>query len=352
MKHLLCHALLPILLISQIQGAEIDLEPIDSPLDSVPSGFKAYLAGKGKPGEWKVIMAGLPSAMQKISPLANNTNRKKVIGQFSESLESPRFPMLIHEGESFDDFELTSQVKILDGLRSQTLGIVFRWQDPNNYYSFRVDTMNGFYYFRKVVNGQEQEPLGNRITIKPDEWITLNIECKGPNINLSLGEDNKIPTLTDTEFKSGKIGYWTELDTTGYFGGTKIRYRPKIAPAQRLIGQIMEKYDRLVNVSIFASETDSNPPTKIAATDLGTIGQAADEAILDSIKRGKIYYKKNKKTVLVTLPVKDRNGESMAACRVELKRFRGQTQKNAIVRAVPVARMIQGRVLDREDLFE
>ncbi len=352
MKQLLYRVLFSTLLIAEIQAAELRLEPIDSPVDSSPSGFKAYLGGQGEPGEWKVVMDSLASAMQQISPLANNTNRKKVIGQFSNSLETPRFPMLIHEGESFDDFELTTQAKILDGLRSQAIGIVFRWQDPNNYYSFRVDTLNGFYYFRKVVNGQEQEPLGNRIDIKTNEWLTLKIDCKGPNITLSLGDKNQIPMLTDTEFSSGKIGYWTESDTTGYFGDTKIRYRPKLAPAQRLVGQVMEKYNRLVQVSIFASETDSAPPTKIATNNPESMGQAADEAILDTIDRAKIYYKKNKKTVVVTLPVKDRNGETIAACRVELKRFRGQTQKNAIVRAQPVVRMIQSRILDRSDLFD
>lgn len=352
MKHLLYRVLFSIVLLAKIQAAEILLEPIDSPVNSFPEGFKAHLGGKGKPGDWKVIMDSLPAAMQQISPLASNTNRKKVIGQFSNSLESPRFPMLIHEGERFDDFELTTQVKILDGLRSQTLGIVFRWQDPDNYYSFRIDALNGFYYFRKVVRGQEQEPLGNRFEIQTNEWLTLKIECKGPNISLSLGDSHQIPMLTDTEFSSGKIGYWTEMDTTGYFGDTKIRYRPKIAPAQRLIGQIMEKYNRLVQVSIFASETETAPPKSIASNNLEAIGQPADEAILDSIARAKIYYAKTKKTVIVTLPVKDRNGESIAACRVELKRFRGQTQKNAIVRAQPVVHMIQSRILDRTDLFE
>ena len=158
--------------------------------------------------------------------------------------------------------------------------------------------------------------------------------------------------LTDTEFSSGKIGYWTESDTTGYFGDTKIRCRPKVAPAQRLISQIMDKYSRLVQVSIFASESDSAPPASIASNNPDAVGQAADEAILDSIDRRKIYYAKKKKTVIVTLPIKDRNGESIAACRVELKRFRGQTQKNAIFRAQPVVEMIQSRILDRTDLFD
>ena len=352
MKQTLCRVLLGATLITQAYGAELSLEPVDSPVDTAPMGFSPMIGGEGASGKWRVIVDALPPAMELISPLARNTNRKKVIGQFSNALGTSRVPMLIFDKEAFDDFELTTQVKVVDGQQSQTIGLVFRWQDPENYYSFRIDTLGGWYYFRKVVNGQAQEPMGNRIDLPSGQWHTLQIKCKGQEISLSLNQTNTIPTLIDTQFGSGKLGFFTEADATGYFGDTKINYRPKIAPAQRIIDQVMEKYGRLIQVSIFANETNDAPPSIIASNFKQRIGTPADEAVLDCINRGKIYYAKTKQTAIVTLPLKDRNGEPTAACRVELKKFRGQTQKNAIARAQPVAQMIAARVLYKRDLFE
>ena len=352
MKQTLCRVFIGVTLIIQAYGAELSLEPVDTPVDSPPKGFAQSIGGEGDSAKWRVIVDALPPAMEIISPLARNTNRKKVIGQFSNALGKSRVPMLVYDKETFDDFELTTHVKVVDGQQSQTIGLVFRWQDPSNYYSFRIDTLGGWFYFRKVVNGLAQEPIGNRIDLPSGEWHSLQIKCEGPNISLSLNQTKSIPTLTDTQFVSGKIGYFTEADATAYFGNTKIKYRPKIAIAQRLVEQVMEKYNRLIQVSIFANETDANPPSLIASNFEQRIGTPADEAVLDCIKRGKIYYAKTKKSAIVTLPIKDRNGEPTAACRVELRKFRGQTQNNAIVRAQPVAQMIEARVLDKRDLFE
>ena len=352
MKQTLWQLILSTTLVFQSYGAVIYFEPPEMEINAVPTGFTPELAGSGPAADWKVLMDSVPSAMAQISPLANQSNRKKVIGQFSTVQSPDRFPMLLFSKESFEDFTLTSRVKVVSGQVTQTLGLVFRWQDPDNYYSFRIDTMEGWYYFRKVVNGVHQEPIGNRIKIAPNEWHSVQIECTGPKISLKLNQTESIPVLTDTQFKTGKLGFWTKADTVAYFGDTKVTYRPRIAMAQRLVDQVMAKYNRLIQVSIYATETEAVDPTLIASNLKETIGAQADEAVLDTIARRKIYFKKTKETAIVTLPIKDRNGEAMAACRVELEKFRGQTESNAIVRAMPIVEMIQTRVLDRRDLFE
>ena len=332
-------------------GSELYLEPSETPVDSFPKDYVTESNGQGDPAEWKVVMDAMPSAMEQISPLARNNNRRKVIGQFSGALNAKRESLLIYQALDFEDFTLTTRIKVVSGQVAQNIGIVFRYQDPNNYYAFRIDVAGGWYYFQKVVNGQAQDPIGNRLELAPEEWHFLKIECKGPAISLTLNENHALPTLNDTQFRVGKVGYWTQADTIGHFGGTKITYRPRIAGAQQAINQIMDKYPRILQVSVYASETENAPPKMIACNHTDLIGAASDEAIVDTIANRKTYFKREKKKVIITLPVKDRNGEAMAACRVELKRFRGQTQRNAVVRAIPVVEMIQARILDRDDLF-
>jgi hypothetical protein len=352
MKHTLWQLTLSITLVIQTFAAEIYFETTNVPVGSAPEGFTPWVIGSGPSGDWKIRMDSLPSAMTQISPLAVQSNRKKVISQLSTTRDRGRILMLTRDEESFEDFVMTTRIKASKDRQTQALGIVFRWQDPKNYYSFCIDMVSDMYFFRKVVNGIQQEPLGNRIKIPPNEWHSLQIECNGSKISLRLNQTESIPDINDTQFKTGKIGYWTAADTVASFGDTKIIYTPKIATAQRLVDQVMAKYSRLIQVSLYASETSSTPPTLIASNLKETIGAQADKSVLDSIARRKIYFEKTKKTAIVTLPIKDRNGESMAACRVELKKFKGQTESNAIVRAMPVVEMIQARLLDRRDLFE
>ena len=52
------------------------------------------------------------------------------------------------------------------------------------------------------------------------------------------------------------------------------------------------------------------------------------------IKQGEVYYGKEKDSVSVIMPLRDRNGDVIAAARVVMKPFAGQTEQNAIARAL------------------
>jgi len=50
------------------------------------------------------------------------------------------------------------------------------------------------------------------------------------------------------------------------------------------------------------------------------------------------------------MPLRDRNGDIMAAVRVDMKPFTGETLETAVTRAGAVVKEMQGRVLSPEDL--
>jgi len=56
--------------------------------------------------------------------------------------------------------------------------------------------------------------------------------------------------------------------------------------------------------------------------------------------------------VSVIMPLRDRNGDAMAAVRVLMKPFPGQTEENAIGRAVPIVKEIQARAQALDDLLD
>jgi hypothetical protein len=61
---------------------------------------------------------------------------------------------------------------------------------------------------------------------------------------------------------------------------------------------------------------------------------------------------KQRSLYLITLPMHDRNGEVVAAVRLDLGAFPGQTEKNAILRAMPAIKLMEGRFKDARDLLE
>ena len=86
-----------------------------------------------------------------------------------------------------------------------------------------------------------------------------------------------------------------------------------------------------------------------AAKDLGQPGTKSEQAVIGN---GQTYYGKEKDSVSVIMPLRDRNGDPIAAVRVVMKPFPGQTEQNVIVRAVPVVKQMQAHVQSMQDLVE
>ena len=81
------------------------------------------------------------------------------------------------------------------------------------------------------------------------------------------------------------------------------------------------------------------------------IGQPGTDAEKAAITDGKVYFGRGKGTVAVTLPFRDRNGDPMAAVRVQLKSFLGENQDTAISRATMILKQMQAQVTSKEELL-
>jgi DNA-binding IclR family transcriptional regulator len=82
------------------------------------------------------------------------------------------------------------------------------------------------------------------------------------------------------------------------------------------------------------------------------IGQAGGKTEREVISRAETYYGKEQEVISVIMPLRDRNGDAIAAVRVVMKSFRGQTEANAIIRAAPIVKELQAQIQSREDLAE
>lgn len=309
--------------------------------------------GKGKPGEWKVLLEAVPPKLEPLSPNAPAVSRQAVLAQVAQDPTDEHFPMLIYEGETYGDFHLTTRFKTVEGVMEQMAGIAFHVQNESNYYVVRASSLGNTFKFYKVLNGNRGPLTGPELPLPAGVWHQLEVDCKEANVRCLL-DGKELVNVTDTRnaLTSGKIAFWTKSDSVSYFADTKIVYTPFQPPAQKLVKQMLAKYPRLLGMKIYVPGGEAGATRIVASNDEREIGQPGSKTEEAVIRTSETYYGKEKQSVSVIMPLRDRNGEAIAAARVVMKTFKGQTEENAIIRAAPLVKELQAQIQSLEDLTE
>jgi hypothetical protein len=114
----------------------------------------------------------------------------------------------------------------------------------------------------------------------------------------------------------------------------------------------MEKNPRLLALQIFAPEGGTNAVRVIASkeeSEIGRPGGKYEQACLDG---GEMFFSKHSSHAAVVMPLRDRNGEVVAAVRIHMTTFPGQTERNALIRATPIVKEMEIRMRATEDPLE
>lgn len=333
-----------VLFSSQLKAAEKIIDFSSYKENETPTGFLSIVSGAGKPGDWKIVMDEAPTLFAPISPKAPSTSKRPVLAQLSRDKTDEHFPIFVYQQEKFDDFSLTTQFKLVDGAEEQMAGIAFRLQDANNYYYVRASGLGNSFAFFKLVNGVRSPSITAKLDIAKGVWHEMRLECKGPKIIVQLDGKNVLPDMDDNSFTSGRIGFWTKSDSVTYFGTTRITYKPKVIFAQMLLEEARQNYPRLLDLKMFAALPGQTNVQLIASLDRKDLGANAAVAERETLTRNIIYYGKVKEEVIITLPLHDSNGDTVAAVKLYMKSFPGQTEKNALVRALPIVKSMEKRV--------
>lgn len=339
------------LLVGALQAATLRIDLLQTPPGEVPEGFRSTVAGEGPAGVWRLILTEPPAYL---APLTRQAVRAThpAIAQVSSTVGPERFPLLIYEPEVFRDFTLRVRVKMLGGEAEQMAGVAFRLQDERNFYVVRASAKGDTFRFYRVVDGMRGPPIGVDTPIETNRWYELSVTCTGNRIRLALDDRQLIPELTDNTFREGKFALWTMSDSVSCFTDIRVDYTPRTTLAEDLVASAMRNYrDRLLAATLYAAESPDGELRVIAASDPALVGQPADETPRKVIAENQAYFGRARKRVIVTLPLRDRNGDPVAAVRLELKSFPGETDKTALVRARPIGLEMQRRILSREDLL-
>jgi hypothetical protein len=180
-------------------------------LGKVPSGWKSAQTGKGKGSVWKVV--------------ADDSAPSKSGFVLAQTAASPRamFNLCVVEDSNYKDVEASVGFKAIKGEDDQGGGIVWRYQDANNYYIARMNPLEDNYRVYKVVNGKRSKEFQDaKVKVKAGEWHNLKIEMKGDHIRCYLDGKKYLDVKDSTFEKAGKVGLWSKADAQTHFDNLKV----------------------------------------------------------------------------------------------------------------------------------
>ncbi len=331
--------------------------------NETPSGFRSAVTGRGQPGEWRIRMVDVPPVVAPFSPKSPVVTQRGVLGQLSAERNENRAPLFIYEGEVFKDFTFTTRFKIAGGEIEQMAGVAFRIQDERNYYYIRANAKDQNVAFFRYVEGELIGPISVSAAVKKSEWNQLVVECRGSKLRALLNGQETIPWTepklipfpdgtSKGVFPIGKVGFWSKADSVVYFTEARIDFTPREAFAQTLVRDTMKANPRLLGLKIFGLTTNLHGTVVVGSSEEKHLGTPGAQVERDCIEKGRSYFGQGADSVLVTMPMRDRNGETVGAVQVNLTTFFGQTEKNALARVLPIVKSLEGRVSSAKDLAQ
>jgi hypothetical protein len=212
MKFILGLLLLSTALTAQTSGRRV----IDFESDTVgqaPAAFSFGLTGSGRPGVWVVNKDEAAS------------NRGNVLAQIDADRTSYRFPVAVFNDVTTKDVDVSVRFRPVSGGVDQAAGLVWRYQDANNYYIVRANALEGNVVLYKVQNGKRTDlPLkgsgrtyGKKANVPKNTWSQMGVTVRGPLFTVSVNGQG-LYEVEDTTFTgAGKVGVWTKADSVTYF---------------------------------------------------------------------------------------------------------------------------------------
>ena len=170
-----------------------------------PLGFSFGRTGSGRLGQW-VIKA-----------VADAPSGKHVLAQMDGDKTDFRFPVAVVGDVSLSSFRFSVRCKPVSGEVDQACGLVFRYQDENNYYVTRANALEGNVRLYKVTNGRRQQFASWSGSVESGVWHEYRVEAQGDHFQVFWDGESVIDAQDATFPGTGRVGVWTKADSVTYF---------------------------------------------------------------------------------------------------------------------------------------
>jgi hypothetical protein len=198
-----------------VHGATRKVDFSDDTVGQAPKGFEfAHTARVGAPGKWVVQAEG----------------SNKYLAQVDPDDTRSRFPVAVVSDVMAADVDLSARFRPVSGRVDQAAGLVWRFQNEDNYYIVRANALENNVVLYKVEKGKrtdlpvkgEGRTYGKKAQVPSGQWSTLRVVATGSRFEVFFN-GSKLYEVEDTTFtQAGKTGLWTKADSVTQFDDVTI----------------------------------------------------------------------------------------------------------------------------------
>ena len=199
-------AVMSVTVIGQVRTLDFEQDAVGRP----PTGFAFGHTGKvGTPGRWLVQEEG----------------GAKYLAQLDADATRNRFPIAVVTDISAADVDLAVRFRPISGRVDQAAGLVWRYQDEDNYYIVRANALEDNVVLYKVQNGArtdlpvrgEGRTYGKPADVPAGRWSTLRVVASGPRFEVYFNGRTLYEVEDATFRQAGHVGVWTKADSVTQF---------------------------------------------------------------------------------------------------------------------------------------
>jgi hypothetical protein len=173
-----------------------DQDPTGSP----PAGWVCGVTGRGSP-KWGI---------EADSTAPSQPNVLKQSGRGT-------FPWCARNSVSFADGFVEVKFKPMEGREDRAGGVVWRFQDGDNYYVARANALENNVSLHHTTRGSRHTIKYVDAPVASTQWHTLRVEFAGKRIKVSLDGTQYIDLEDDHIAGAGAVGVWTKADSVTAF---------------------------------------------------------------------------------------------------------------------------------------
>lgn len=138
-------------------------------------------------------------------------------GQVLQQSGKAPYPWCVKPDVKLADGFVEVRFKSLAGKEDQAGGVVWRWQDGDNYYVARANALENNVSLYYTKEGSRRTLLYVDAPVAANTWHRLRVEFKGANIKVFLNGKRYIDTSDSRIASAGSVGVWTKADSVTAF---------------------------------------------------------------------------------------------------------------------------------------
>lgn len=190
-------------------GAQELVQPFDAQaIGRPPDGFAFAEARGAAAGRWTVEREG----------------SQTVLAHAAAAPDAGGSALAIVADAGFETFEASARIRLVSGQRAG--GLVWRYEDPQNYHFVELDLAGQRLDAYRVVRGNHVRfESEDDLELDPDAWYALKVVQDRNRLRVYLGGIRVLDDRTRVDAARGAVGLWSASGSTSWFDDLEVRIR-------------------------------------------------------------------------------------------------------------------------------